>query len=190
MIRPIDQGGVSTFPLVVWVPFQFGQLFQMVMREIAFLRVMARAIQTWAACVGLLLVPAFVLHTQVGIVRMGVKTWLQASCYMFSRLQQKAAPPPLAGAPENMPGGTTFIFAMRQDIAISRLSWPEKECRPCVILWKWAGLRKDVVLPPPMAACLSSGGALHIVVADLDRRVGGNLHSNCWWLYGRWSHHR
>ena len=31
--EPVDHGGVATFPLAVWVRYQFGQLFQTVLKE-------------------------------------------------------------------------------------------------------------------------------------------------------------
>ena len=101
--EPVDHGGVATFPFAVWVKYQFGPLFQMVLKEkLQFTGVWVEQFQSWVQNIGLSLNPNFFPYLQL-VVRPRAWSRRHTSCEMFSRLREKALAPPLVGQPDNMP---------------------------------------------------------------------------------------
>ena len=93
----------------------------------------------WAPSLGLSLVPAFMPY-------MRAKTWLQVSCQVFSRLQQKALLPPLIGLPNNMPlwhnvlfrnkMGHTYYLPKLVQKGVLRADLPLPSTWPPFIVWQ------------------------------------------------------
>ena len=67
--EPVDHGGVATFPLAVWVRYQFGQLFQTVLKEkLQFTGVWVEQLESWARNIGLSLNPNLFPYVQLAVV--------------------------------------------------------------------------------------------------------------------------
>ena len=91
--------------------YQFDQFFQTVLKEkLQFMGVGVEQFESWARNIGLSLNPNFFPFLQLAVVRLRARSWLQASCQMFSQLWQKAPALPLVGQPDNMPPWHNVLF--------------------------------------------------------------------------------
>ena len=109
--EPVSRGGVATYPLAVWVRYQFGQLFQSILKDkLQFRGMWVKGFKSWTKDVGLPLNPQFYPYLRLAVVRLRPRTWIQASCQVFSQLRQKAPAPPLAGPPDKMPLWHNVLF--------------------------------------------------------------------------------
>ena len=109
--EPVNRGGVATFPRASWVRYQFGQLFQTVLKDkLQFTGTWVEGFESWAQDVGLSVKPQFLPYLQPAVVRLRTRSWVQASCQVFLRLQQKVSAQPLVGPPDNMPLWHNVLF--------------------------------------------------------------------------------
>ena len=70
--EPLDHGGVQTFPLAVWVRYQYGQLFRVVLKDKhVYSGGWVAEFEEWSRKIGLSLSPAFFPYLQLSVVRLG-----------------------------------------------------------------------------------------------------------------------
>ena len=120
---------------------------------------------------------------------MGVKTWLQASCYTFSRLQQKVLSPPLAGPPI-MPVWHNLYF---RDAAGQSYYTPKLICKGVLLLShvsEGGGGASRCQPPAHLATTLSTCRALPIVLAysRSAKILTETVTSGCNWQCNHYGH--
>ena len=75
--EPVNRGGVATFPLASWVRYQFGQLFQTVLKDkLQFTGTWVEGFESWAQDVGLSVKPQFLPYLQPAVVRLRTRSWV------------------------------------------------------------------------------------------------------------------
>ena len=146
---PYNQGGVWTYPLAVWVRFQYGRLFQSVLKDkVCFSGQWVANFEQWAESIGMSLGPSFLPYLQLAVVKMSARTWLQASVLMFSRLRQRAAAPPLVGIPSNMPLWHNVLFRNKLGHTYYSPSLVRKGISTLAQIVEGGELQAAVKLPP------------------------------------------
>ena len=148
--EPVNRGGVATYPVAVWVRYQFGQLFQSILKDkLQFTGTWVEGFESWAKDVGLSLNPQFYPYLQLAVVRLRPHTWIQGSCQVFSGLREKAPTPPLAGHRTKCRYGIMCCSGIPKDTHTTRRNWSEKGSPNWLRSWRGGGLKASVTLPRP-----------------------------------------
>ena len=147
----------GNFPLAVWVRYQLGQLYQTILTDkLQFIGPWVEGFESWAKDVGLSLNPQFFPYLQLAVVRLRPRTWIQASCQVFSRLRQKAPAPPLVGPPDKMPLWHNVLFRNSKGHTYYSPKLVRKGVTKLAEVMEGGGLKASVSFPPTWQAIYQS----------------------------------